>query len=227
MVTAIYFLLFILLSSSCEASKILVVFGMPSRSHANLGEGVVRNLLKGGHEVTYIRVFEYKNPPPNLRQIDVSSNIDFLPADAINIKKIMEKNGTMNDHSIVRTMMVQLAAKTVEHQNVKKLLEDPRENFDVVIVEWMFSDVTAGLATVFGCPLIWLSPVEVNSLVISLIDEAPNPAHSSDALSPNMPPFTFLQRLEELWTRIKLQYYGLSKFDRMESDAYERLIVPY
>nr|WRX06272.1 UGT40R1 [Helicoverpa armigera] len=227
MAAATYFLLFILLSSSCEASKILVVVTMPSRSHGNLGNGVVRELLKGGHEVTYIRIFEYKNAPPNLRQIDVSSNIDLMPKGIMNIQKIMDKDVAANDHITVKMMMLQLAVKTIEHQNVKKLLEDPSEHFDLVIVDWMLADVPAGLATVFGCPLVWLSPMEVNSLDISLIDGAPHLAYSTGAFSSNMPPFNFLQRAQELWTRIKTRYYELKHFDRMELDAYERLIVPY
>lgn len=36
----------------CEAYKILVIFPFPTKSHAALGNGVVRHLLNAGHEVS-------------------------------------------------------------------------------------------------------------------------------------------------------------------------------
>lgn len=39
--------------------------------------------------------------------------------------------------------MLNLAAKTLENKEIQKLLSDAKEYFDVVIVEWMFSDVFA------------------------------------------------------------------------------------
>ncbi|KAJ8709294.1 hypothetical protein PYW07_009120 [Mythimna separata] len=223
----IYFLLCLLICSSCEAYKALVVFGMPSKSHSILGDGVVRQLLKEGHEVTYITAFEYKNPPPNLRQIDVSSNIALMPLDSINIQKLMDKVApSTNHHDYVRRLMLQMAAKTVENKDVQRLINDPNEHFDVVIVEYMFSELIAGFAPIFDCPLIWVSPVELSSGILSLIDAAPNPAYSSDALSSNMPPFTFTQRVEELWSRVKARYSAFMYYDELHNKEYERLIVP-
>lgn len=42
--------------------------------------------------------------------------------------------------------------------------------------------------------------------VVKLIDEATNPAYVVDYLSPNLPPLTFVQRVEELWTQIRGNY---------------------
>lgn len=47
--------------SGCEAYKILVVFPMPSRSHGNLGDGIVRHLLKAGHEVSLTFILNNKS----------------------------------------------------------------------------------------------------------------------------------------------------------------------
>ncbi|KAJ8711853.1 hypothetical protein PYW08_008807 [Mythimna loreyi] len=223
----IYFLLCLIICSSCEAYKALVVFALPSKSHAILGDGVVRQLLKEGHEVTYITTFEYKNPPPHLRQIDVSSNFAILPVDSINIQKIMNKEvATTNHHDFVRRIMLKMMTSTVENADVQKLLNDPNEHFDVVIVEYMFSELIAGFAPLFDCPLIWVSPVEVNSDILSLIDAAPSPAYSTDPLSTIMPPFSLIQRVEELWTRIKARYNAFMYYDQMHVTEYERLIAP-
>lgn len=58
MALVLYLFLGLLLSSSCKAYKALVVFGMPSNSHFNLGKGIVRNLLKDGNEVS-LKVWQY------------------------------------------------------------------------------------------------------------------------------------------------------------------------
>ncbi|XP_028179412.1 uncharacterized protein LOC114366668 [Ostrinia furnacalis] len=60
------------------AYKILVVFPMPGKSHTILGEGVVRHLANAQHDVTYITPIFLKSPPKNVRQIDVTSNFDFM-----------------------------------------------------------------------------------------------------------------------------------------------------
>lgn len=41
-------------------------------------------------------------------------------------------------------IMVELAKRTVQAEGVQKLLNDPKEQFDLVIVEWLYCDVPAG-----------------------------------------------------------------------------------
>lgn len=41
---------------------------------------------------------------------------------------------------------------------------------------------------------------------LQIIDEASNPAYTVDYLSKNVPPLTFVQRLEELWSQVKGKY---------------------
>ncbi|XP_075984941.1 uncharacterized protein LOC142982365 [Anticarsia gemmatalis] len=226
--TSLILLAFCLTLSSytCDGYKALVVYPMPSRSHGILGDAVVRHLLKDGNEVVYINSFPYKNPPPNLRQIDVSANAVAMPLHAINIKKLIE-NRRVNEHGHIKQLMISLVVKTLDVEAVQKLLSDPNEHFDVVIVEWMFSDILAGLSAVFDCPLIWMSPVEVNTEILKLIDEAPNPAYSATVLSGNIAPFTFKQRLEELWSRLKLDYLNYMFYDSIQAEEYNKLIAPY
>lgn len=53
-------------------------------------------------------------------------------------------------------------------------------------------------AAVFDCPFIWSSSMEPHSLILSLIDETPNPAYSPEHISDSQPPFNFFQRTKEL-----------------------------
>lgn len=57
----------------------------------------------------------------------------------------MEKSTETHNHrDFVRRIMLKMAATTVENKDVQELLSDPNEHFDVVIVEWMFSELIAG-----------------------------------------------------------------------------------
>lgn len=52
-----------------------------------------------------------------------------------------------------------------------------------------------------------MSPIEINANILSRIDAVPNPAHVPDCLSKNIVPLDFWQRLEELWSLLKSEYF--------------------
>ncbi|KAJ8711849.1 hypothetical protein PYW08_008803 [Mythimna loreyi] len=219
-------LLICVIVACSEGAKILVVFPMPSRSHGNLGDGYVRHLLKAGHEVTYITPFKYKNAPANLRTIDVSSNFDVMNQDTLTLKNFMAEGGFDVNPAFMIFLMVDLVKHTVENKEVQKLLIDPKEQFDAVVIEWMFSDVIAGFASMFQSPLIWASSVDPHWQVIQLIDEPPNPAYSVDAMSPYFPPLSFSQRVKELWNQLKVHFFRVVWLDSVEINAYTSTFTP-
>ncbi|XP_022815542.1 UDP-glucuronosyltransferase 2B15-like isoform X2 [Spodoptera litura] len=210
-----------------EASKILVVFPMPSRSHGNLGDGVVRHLLNAGHEVTYITPFVYKNPPPKLRTVDVSATLDVIPKDMMTIKSIMDRTIVVENIGFLIYMMTQVLKTAVETESVQKLLNDPKEEFDLVIAEWMFSDVPAGVAAIYDCPLIWLSSVEAHWMILQLIDQPTNPAYTVDIMSTYTPPLNFWQRANEIWTQVKIKFLNFVWLDGLQERAYKELFAPF
>ena len=68
-----------------------------------------------------------------------------ITADLVNMKNIMDRKSDDLSPIFMAYMMIEIAKKTVESNDVQKLLSDPKEHFDaVIVVEWMFSDVTAG-----------------------------------------------------------------------------------
>ncbi|XP_028179413.1 UDP-glucuronosyltransferase 2B2-like [Ostrinia furnacalis] len=210
--------------------RILGVFPTPGKSHTILGEGVVRHLTSAGHDVTYITPILMKSPPKNLRQIDVSANFKYLTShgDVMNIKSHMEqkKEVDMSNMRVIIEMMLDVHNLTYHNPNVQRLLSDTSEQFDVVIAEWMFTELHAAISAIFNAPHIWLSTVEPHWLVLRLLDEASSPAYTADILSSNIPPLPFLVRIQELWSRIYT--LGLKKFvlDSSEENIYSTL-TPY
>nr|QGA73344.1 UDP-glucuronosyltransferase 40Q2 [Spodoptera frugiperda] len=192
------------LSNVC-AYKILVAFAYPGKSHSILGEGYVRHLLEAGHEVTYITAHPYKKPHPNLRQILITSVIDkFEFAQSLDVTKMLAKEVDFKDMFGIYEVMVTIANRSLTHENVQKFMMDPNEKFDLVVAEWLYHHLYAGFATIFNCPYIWSSSLEPHPVVLDLIDEVGNPAYFPDHMSPISPPFSFTERVGELWNLIYL-----------------------
>ena len=56
----------------------------------------------------------------------------------------MEQKNQEIDSGFMINLMVELTKKTVTNENIHKMLTDPKEHFDVAIVEWLFCDALAG-----------------------------------------------------------------------------------
>ncbi|GBP15246.1 Ecdysteroid UDP-glucosyltransferase [Eumeta japonica] len=187
-----------------EAAKILAVFPLPGPSHGILGNGYVEHLLNAGHEVTYVTPFPRKDPPPNLHQVVIEYPPEINPIDLFTIEMVMKKEIDVKDLSWMFTLIYGITEYFIKCEPVQELINDPKHTFDLAIIEWLFIELSAGFAPLFQCPLIWASSMEPHWMVLQLVDEASNPAYMADSMSNNAPPFTFLERVEELWAQMKI-----------------------
>ncbi|KAM3962156.1 UDP-glucosyltransferase 2-like isoform 1-T1 [Aphomia sociella] len=224
----IYFKMFYILIilyemfNQCYTYRFLVVFPLPRTSHAILGSAYVKHLLKAGHEVTYITPMVLSESSPNLRQIDISSLKVQFPRGIINLKKFLSKERTFAKYfDDLAKSMYSIANATLLHKNVQGFIHDPNERFDAVIAEYMFSGLHSGFSSVFKCPLIWSVSMEPNQIYFHLIDGLHNPAYTYNFLSNTDPPFSFLQRVMELYRLISYKYIMWSLSDD-ENESYNR-----
>ncbi|RVE44215.1 hypothetical protein evm_011114 [Chilo suppressalis] len=171
-----------------------------------LGEGYVRNLLKAGHEVTYITPILMKSESKQLRQIDVSSNLQLALENLLNIESLLKGEVDLGDTSMAMAMSDDIANHTLWNPAVQRLMMDPKEQFDVVVAEWLFTELYCGFAAVFDCPLIWSSSMDPHELVMTLIDEIQNPSYTATHKSGMEAPFTFFQRVKGLWEIFYVKY---------------------
>ncbi|CAK1594070.1 unnamed protein product [Parnassius mnemosyne] len=221
-----YLTIFLAIALYCDAYKILIFASMPGRSHMILGNGIARTLSKAGHEVTIITSFPKDKPDPNVREIDVGdSTLHFLDED-VNVHKILDKERGFEDFTFLFTMFKEVCIRTLENLNMQNILNNPKEKFDVIIAEWMFNELYAGLPAIFECPFIWFSTVEPHWMILKIIDELPNTAYNADVVSNNLPPLTFIQRVEELFYQIFGVLYQNFVFSPTENKDYERIIAP-
>ncbi|XP_022815581.1 UDP-glucuronosyltransferase 2A1-like [Spodoptera litura] len=149
-----------------------------------------------------------------------------MPMDIMNIKTIMNSSKFLHSIAFKMYMVINMMRHTLQLEGVNKLLTDPKEEFDLVIAEWMFTEIPAGFASVFNCPLIWLSSVEVHWMILQLVDQPTNPAYTVDLMSTYTPPLNFWQRANELWTQVKIKFLQYVWLDGVQERAFNELIHP-
>ncbi|KAH9636335.1 hypothetical protein HF086_012600 [Spodoptera exigua] len=186
------------------------------------------NEVKLYFQVTYITVYPIKNPPiKKFRQIDISSNTA-LVADTqiLSLEYILENKLDNSSPRDIQIFSLEIARKTLAHKNVTDLLEDSNEHFDVVLADLLETELYSGFAVLYNCPMIWIHSMGANWQILKMIDVATNPAYDPNYLSSNINPLSFIQRVEELWTRVEWQFFKTFFTQPEERRVYKSVFGP-
>ncbi|XP_047995461.1 UDP-glucosyltransferase 2-like [Leguminivora glycinivorella] len=210
--------------------KILMIAPHSIRSLNILGVAYVRHLLNAGHEVTYVSPFPLRDKLKNFTQIDLSTtNSEFWSADAeANIGYLISKPLCEDtDPYYIQTTSTEVAEAMLQNTEMKALLDDPTVKFDAVICDYVETEIYAALAAYYECPMIWAYSLGAHWFTLRLVDGTTNPAHSSDYLSPDVPPLhSMAERVNKLWLQIKWNYYKWFKTVPREKSYYEKTFAP-
>ncbi|XP_072933660.1 UDP-glucosyltransferase 2-like [Epargyreus clarus] len=208
-----------------QAYRILLVSPFPSSSHAILGDATVQTLVDAGHEIVYVTAFPRNFTNPNIFEVDVSAHKDQFPTHLINLEKLLKNEVDQSNLWKMLSKTSFFAEQILRDEGFQKVITDGQK-FDLVIAEWMFSELYAGLATLLNCPLVWFSTTEPHDMIVSLVDEARNPAYSHQFLSSIALPFTFIGRASQLL--ISWIFFFIRTFFIMsvETSTFERIYAP-
>ncbi|XP_075984344.1 UDP-glucosyltransferase 2-like [Anticarsia gemmatalis] len=197
-------LLLLTLLASNEALKILISFPMITKSHGILGHAVADRLLEAGHQVTHITTFPREKPTPNLTDFSVA-HVTLKLLEEMNQDDIMTMKNMIGQGNFGDSFMFPFFAFLMH----KKILEDPatlklinEEKFDVVILEYFFSELLTGIPALMGVPLIWFCSTEPHWQALRLIDSIPNPAYNVDVFATYGAPLDFWQRVDQMWRTV-------------------------
>ncbi|CAH0596439.1 unnamed protein product [Chrysodeixis includens] len=215
---------FMLCLYGSEAYKILAVFPLPSKSHGILGDNMIKHLLDAGHEVTYVTPYLKDKPHPNLHQVDVTENRKIMNENTLDIQMIMNGSLPFDNPDLLFNMMVGMTEATMVNPNVQALMRNGK--FDVVIAEYMFIDLYSAFGPIFQCPLIWFSTIEPHWMILNLVDGPLNPAHSADYTHRHVAPFSFSQRVSELWDLVVALYKSSHSYNDRVEGIYQKAVVP-
>ncbi|GBP21531.1 UDP-glucuronosyltransferase 2B15 [Eumeta japonica] len=173
--------------------------------------------------VTHVTPFPIDKPAANVRQIDISSVVDDMPSDMIKITNLVKNPFSIHAMAFMGPGMTMGA---LENKNLRKFLADTTQEFDVVIVEWFFTDVFSGLAALYKAPLIWVSSVDPHWQVLELVDEPSNPAYTASVLTKAIPPFDFFARVNELFMQFYIKFLTTIAHFLIERPAFNKHILP-
>lgn len=121
-------------------------------------------------------------------------------------------------------MAVELVDNTYSHPEVQKLLNNPNEHFDLVILEQFIDDGLKGIAYHYGAPLILLSTIGAGPWVNDVVGNPAPRSFVADPLLNCFAPLNFWQRTNNLMLGV-LEYINnyLILFPRMDAIMHKYL----
>ncbi|KAL3270167.1 hypothetical protein HHI36_009224 [Cryptolaemus montrouzieri] len=178
-----YVALVLCLISVSECARILGIFHLPGKSHYAAGNTMMKILAERGHDVTLISPFKEKNPPKNFRDVVLTPEAPKEKFDFFNF----------NVHPLLQSYIYSVQTSpilnaTLSHPEFKRFLES-KQKFDLVLMEYFFSDALKYLGVYFNAPVIvysaldansWINPSVANPMPVSYVQDL---LASSDVLS--------------------------------------------
>ncbi|KAF5307253.1 hypothetical protein FQR65_LT06969 [Abscondita terminalis] len=195
-VNVLYVFIF-LCDAAVHSARILGIMQIPCYSHQTLLRPLWKELLQRGHHVTLLTTEPMNDSLfTNLTEINISKNT----GKDLNFFELI-------DEPIWKLHYVfsQLSDKWVDGQlsnpNVEELINNPKEHFDLLIIEG-FHSAHYAFAIRFNCPIISVITLEASALVHY---EIGNPTHYALYSDYNLgfpKQLTFSQRLQGLFYHV-------------------------
>ncbi|KAL3270170.1 hypothetical protein HHI36_009227 [Cryptolaemus montrouzieri] len=187
MMRCIVLILFLISISQC--ARILGVFHVPGKSHYAAGNTLMKILAERGHEVTLVSPFKEKKPPKNFNEVVLAPTAPQGKANFFNF----------NVHPIIQSYIyssisISMINETFSHPEFKKLLKT-KEKFDLIIIEYFFSDALKYLGVYFDAPVIIYSALDANSWINPSVAN-PMPISSVQDLTASSDVLSFYSRLD-------------------------------
>lgn len=156
-----------------ESARILGVIPTPSYSHQVIFQPLWKELSLRGHQVTVLTTHPINDPTlRNLTEIDLGFSVKILEDKLLEIIN-SSKNVFMEIELTAKTFQV-VNDHQLQHPEVKRMIDDPSEHFDLLIVELIMPSMTY-FSRRFHCPYIGVLPVDGSNYLFRSIGQ---PAHS-------------------------------------------------
>jgi len=176
-----------------EGARILAVETIGGKSHWNFMSAVLRALVDNGHNVTVFTPFSDGNRE-NYTEVSTSDeSMIFLDGE---LEELMDKYGNPIKLLLQMTEMSRHFCDVV-YQNTKmiEVLTNTRSDFDVVLIEPMFSECVSYAAFKLNLPLIYVLPLPTMGIMErAFTGHMSNPAVVANNIVSFGVPKTFVQK---------------------------------
>ncbi|XP_044754963.1 UDP-glycosyltransferase UGT5-like [Coccinella septempunctata] len=200
-----------------HGAKILGVFPFPSKSHYAMGNSLLKELAKRGHEVTMIAGFEEKSLPSNVSYRNIKVQFD-LHKNGKKINFFEDRGGAIGSTLFLNYAGSVMTNATFNNPEVRKLLESG-EKFDAVIMDQFTDDSFSYFAHHFGANHILLSTTCANSWVNPLVANPAPPSVNPEVLLDFSSWMTFTERLRNtafyIFNELNRQLYFFPKQNKI------------
>lgn len=143
----LFALLFVVCAKECFASRILVLFPSPSRSHLVVMQGLTTALAERGHQVTVVSPFPLDKKMENYRDIKVNfqdEHKEFVQSILNDPGK--NKNVFWNFPTLLKVCL-KIGNDTLSMPQMRYLMN--KEKFDLVITGFFLNNFMLGIADHF------------------------------------------------------------------------------
>ncbi|KAF0721397.1 UDP-glucuronosyltransferase 2B2-like [Aphis craccivora] len=182
------------IATPAEGARILAVETIGGKSHWNFMSAILRALVDRGHNVTVFTPFLDGNRE-NYTEFDTCLGSDKILAEPLN--ELMDKFGDpIKIIGVVSTMSRMLCNVVYENSKMKGIFSNTRsDDFDIVLIEPLFSECVSYLAVKLNLPLIYVLPIPTMGVMERYFTgDMSNPAVVSINMAHFGIPKTFVQR---------------------------------
>lgn len=201
-----------------QTARILSVMPTPSYSHNIVYHPIIRELSLRGHQVVSIIPDLISDPSlTNLTEIDTSFSYEIWHRFNQFTKERLEGYSPIQSMYGMSQGLLELCDRTLDHPEVKKIIQDPNEKFDLVLNEWLLFPSTFAFGTRFNCPIVGLSSFGLNLHGHDSIGNPTHPVYNPDFYLPYSHNLNFWQRvysvIYSVWYRFYFNFKLLPQHD--------------
>ncbi|XP_001950151.1 UDP-glucuronosyltransferase 2B18 [Acyrthosiphon pisum] len=180
-------------AAPAEGARILAVETVGGKSHWNFMSAILRALVDNGHNVTVFTPFTDGNRE-NYTEVSTSTEATVLLDGEL--EDLIDKYG---DPIKIVGQMAKMSRHfcDVVYQNSKmiEVLANKRSDFDIVLIESLYSECVSYVAVKLNLPLIYVLPIPTMDITSRLFTgHMSNPAVVSTSMARFSVPKTFVQR---------------------------------
>ncbi|XP_051165585.1 UDP-glucosyltransferase 2-like [Leptopilina boulardi] len=136
-----------------EGARILGIFPLPGKSHAILGEKIMKVLAQKGHQVDVISHFPMKKSYPNYNDLSLEGSSEIITN---NLNYSMVKNVSVNSIKRLLEMTGDPVCALLNHTVFQNIIHNPPKDppYDLVIVEYFTSYCYMAFGRLLNVPII-------------------------------------------------------------------------
>ncbi|XP_066139685.1 UDP-glucosyltransferase 2-like [Euwallacea fornicatus] len=159
--TVLFLLVTILnLHHNSECANILAIFPLADRSDNYLYQRLLKGLADQGHLITSISAHEFDLGLRNgsVRDVILSGFADKSDRQLKELNyEALQTEGQFHYQDYYLKNILEIYNKTLWHGNVRKFIINNKKKFDVIIIDYYWSDSLLVFSKIFKCPVIAFS----------------------------------------------------------------------